>query len=339
MSKLHFNSIVALLSLLVNVNGSSDTNISPIFAPSEVMDNIRSLIINQTIACENLDRKLDQVLQKQQELMEALLVHHPGTSIAHPASSCKNVLELDPTASSGYYFIGSESGNSNYVYCDMTRRCGGDKGWMQLFKLDMTNHTNTCPQGLTEYSYNRKHVCRRDSNGGGCSSVNIASYGIDYSKVCGKVVAYQFASPDGFRDGNVNIDGVYLDGVSITRGRYPRTHIWSFAAVHDERVSHGRCPCINHYTSLPTPPSFVGSDYFCDAASESGWGYTFYSADPLWDGRGCGVGNSCCARNSPPKFVKILDAPTNDNIELRVCRDQERGDEDILIETVEIYVQ
>ena len=109
MTKLNFSSILALLLLvLVTViqNGNSDTNVSPLLAPTETMDNIRSLIINQTIACENLDRKLDQVLQKQQELMEALLIHHPGTSIAHLASSCKKVLELDPTSSSGYYYIG-----------------------------------------------------------------------------------------------------------------------------------------------------------------------------------------------------------------------------------------
>ena len=340
MTKLNFSSILPLLlSILVIViqNGNSDTNVSPLLAPTEIMDNIRSLIINQTIACENLDRKLNQVLQKQHELMEALLIHHPGTSIAHPASSCKKVLELDPTASSGYYYIGSESGNSNYVYCDMTRTCGGDRGWMQLMKLDMTNRTQRCPQGLAEYSYDRKHVCRRQSSSGGCSSVNIAAHGVDYSRVCGKVIAYQYGSPDGFYNGN--IDSNYLDGVSITHGRYPRKHVWSFAAIHDERVSHGQCPCINHYASIPVPPSFVGNDYFCDAASESGWAYTFYSSDPLWDGSGCGAANSCCTRNGPPRFFKSLDAPTNDNVELRVCRDQDRINEDILIETVEIYVQ
>ena len=64
MAKLHFSRILALLlSILVNVTGSTDTNASPLFAPIEIMDNIRSLIINQTIACENLDQKLNQVLQ------------------------------------------------------------------------------------------------------------------------------------------------------------------------------------------------------------------------------------------------------------------------------------
>jgi hypothetical protein len=50
---------------LISVNGRSDANVSPLFAPTEIMDNIRSHILNQTIACENLDRKLDRVLQKQ----------------------------------------------------------------------------------------------------------------------------------------------------------------------------------------------------------------------------------------------------------------------------------
>ena len=38
-------------------------------------------------------------------------------------------------------------------------------------------------------------------------------------------------------------------------------------------------------------------------------------------------------------FFKSLDASTNNDIELRVCRDQGHHDEDILIEAIEIYVQ
>ena len=125
---------------------------------------------------------------------------------------------------------------------------------MQLMKVDMTNRTHRCPQGLAKYSHNRKHVCRRESSSGGCSSVNIAAHGIDYSRVCEKVITYQYASPDGFHTGNDNIDSGYLDGVSITHGRYPCKHIWSFAAIHDERVSYGQCPCINHYASIYLRP-------------------------------------------------------------------------------------
>ena len=121
--------ILALLFLiLTNVNGSPNLSNTP--PDLGVIDNIYDMIRNQTRACENLDSKLNRILQKQEELMEALLAHHPGTSLAHPASSCKNVLEFDPTASSGYYYIGSETGDSHHMYCDMTRRCGADKGSM-----------------------------------------------------------------------------------------------------------------------------------------------------------------------------------------------------------------
>ena len=202
----------------------------------------------------------------------------------------------------------------------------------------MTNLSSQCPRGLMEFSYQSKRLCGRASSSGGCSSVYINSYGIDYSKVCGKVIAYQHSSPDGFKSANVDDD--YLDGVSLTHGRYPRKHIWSFAAIHDERVSHGRCPCINHYGSISSPPSFVGNDYFCDTGSEGTWTYAFYGNDPLWDGRGCGRANNCCSRNPrPPLFIKELDAPTDDNIEMRVCHDQDRLDENVLIQTVEVHVQ
>ena len=44
----------------------------------------------------------------------------------------------------------------------------------------------------------------------------------------------------------------------------------------------------------------------------------------------------------PPLFYKQLpdpDTPTNDNIEMRVCRDQDGNDEDIAIEAIEFYIQ
>ena len=344
LTAIHVSGVLALLLLiLTEVSGNPNLNNSPTYHPeSGVLENIHAMIRNQTRACENLDSKLNQVLQKQELLMEALLVQRTGTSLAHPASSCKHVLELDSTASSGYYYIGGKNDSSHLIYCDMTTRCGGDRGWMQLMMLDMTN-LNTinsqCPRGLTDFSYQGKRVCGRAASHGGCSSVNISSHGIDYSKVCGKVIAYQYSSPDGFTSDN--IDGTYLDGVSLTHGRYPRKHIWSFAALHDEEISHGRCPCINRYASIPSPPNFVGNDYFCDAGSEDRFAYrTFYGSDPLWDGRGCGRANSCCTRNPrSPLFVKELGTPTDDNIEMRLCLNQDSGNENVLIENVEIYVQ
>ena len=50
----------------------------------------------------------------------------------------------------------------------------------------------------------------------------------------------------------------------------------------------------------------------------------------------CTRSDECC---TTPYFLKTLPQPTTDDIEMRVCRSGDRDNEDIAIETVEIYVQ
>jgi hypothetical protein len=167
---------------------------------------------------------------------------------------------------------------------------------------------------------------------------------VEYSKVCGKIIGYQVGSPDAFHThgGRNNIDSRYVDGVSLTHGR-PRQHIWTFVGAVDEVGSWpvGSCSCTNTNTASQAtpPPAFVGSNYFCDTGSSAHWQTIFYGSDPLWDGAGCGPLNTCCSFNNPPWFYKQLPQPTTDDIEMRVCRDSETSDEDVAIESVEIYMQ
>ena len=49
----------------------------------------------------------------------------------------------------------------------------------------------------------------------------------------------------------------------------------------------------------------------------------------------CTGSDECC---TIPYFLKTLPQPTTDDIEMRVCRNERRNNEDIAIETVEIYV-
>ena len=134
-----------------------------------------------------------------------------------------------------------------------------------------------------------------------------------------------------------------MDGVSLTHGS-PREHIWTFAAAEDEPQTGGpvdSCPCITGSDQVTRGiPSFVGENYFCDTGSrerfQSG---VFYSADPLWDGAGCGPQNTCCSFNNPPWFYRELPQPTDDDIEMRVCRSFSRFDEDIALESADIYVR
>ena len=220
---------------------------------------------------------------------------------------------------------------------------------MQVTHLEMTNSSQRCPRGLRQRIDAHKRTCGKYSNYAGCSSVPVpveTVYG--FSKVCGKIKAFQFGSTDSF--GIVNqrvrlnsdINGNYVDGVSLTVGN-PRHHVWTFAAALDEVGTNSRynCPCTNTNQAARAhpPPSFVGNDYFCDTASVERYQFRFYHDDPLWDGAGCGPLNTCCSLNTPPWFYKQLPHPTTDDIEMRVCRDEGSGNEDIAIEKIDIYVQ
>ena len=283
---------------------------------------------------------------RQQIFDEAFAILTPGLSEDNPASSCSAIPAGRP---SGYYWIQPATENVPIrLYCDMTRSCGGvTGGWMRMAYLDMTNSSHQCPSGLRQRTDLGVRTCAINSGSPSCSSVILSSHALSFSRVCGRIRAYQVGSPDTFGDTgrglNPGIDEIYVDGVSLTHGN-PRQHIWTFAAGLDEvsTIPQYNCPCtdVNHVNDATQPPSFVGSDYFCDTGSVNSFdGITFHRDDPLWDGVGCGPRNSCCTLNNPPWFYKQLPQPTTDDIEMRLCRDQPLGDEDIAIEAIEIYVQ
>ena len=216
---------------------------------------------------------------------------------------------------------------------------------MRLASIDMTDISRNCPSGLKTLT-NPRRLCAKNIDGAGCSSVVFPVQGVQYSRVCDKIIGYQQSSPDAFHpfigDGQTTIDSHYVDGISLTHGTSPRKHIWTFAAAVHEYNSHSDsvCPCTNTRNSPPpVVPDFVGSNYFCDTGSENHYQNILYGDDSLWDGAGCGPYNTCCSWNSPPWFLKNISPPTNDNIEMRICANQLRSDEDINFESLEIYVQ
>ena len=224
--------------------------------------------------------------------------------------------------------------------------CGGTGGWRRVVYLDMTNPNTTCPSGwkLTEYS---ERTCGRVTDGDNtCDSATFPVRGGEYSKICGRIRGYQYASTDGFwsyHNGRVTtIDGAYVDGVSVTHGT-PRNHIWTFAAGVSEGnpTRHNVCPCDSN-TNIRVP-SFVGKDYFCESGINRPWGgsrdFTLHTNDPLWDGEDCLSSSTCCSRRNPPYFVKQLSTSTTDDIEARICLNQVLSDENIAVELVELYVQ
>ena len=259
-----------------------------------------------------------------------------------PASSCKALPSNSP---SGYYWIRTQ-GSSVRVYCNMNATSGNlTGGWMRVAYIDMENTSHKCPSGLTLLSRGLAPRRTCDINSTGCISNTFSVHGFEYSHVYGRIIAYQNRIPIAFYFNSYSIDSGYVFGVSLTHGRNPRNHIWTFAGAADETANtHSprfKCACINTNIS-PTPPipNFVGNNYFCDTALSTHYNNVpgaFQPADPLWDGEGCGPTNACCSFNHPPWFVKHLPSPTTDDIEMRLCRPSTDGSTPI--EIVELYIQ
>ena len=257
-----------------------------------------------------------------------------------PAASCAALLVFSPSTPSGHYWVKTANGSAIRVYCDMTLTCGNiTGGWTKVAELNMTNTDSQCPGDSYPKFYSGIRTCGIPTTSiipGRCSEATFNTMSLRYTRVCGRITAYQFGTPDAFNSGH-DINNIYVDGVSLTHGT-PREHIWTFAAASN--VSNNTCPCSRNGRIFPPELAFVQDHYFCDTASPQLPAILqFYPSNPLWDGEDCGVGNQCCHWNSPPWFYRDLEHPTTDNIDMRACVDGFRHIEDIPIEAFEIYVQ
>ena len=322
---------VRLSGIEIQVNGS-ELNDEIHFENISNNISIQQSVINQLISEVNRNTRIIDI---------QFIIPHDQVVFA----SCADILELLPLYSSGYYNIRSSNGSAITAYCDMTRSCGDiTGGWMRVAELDMTDTTTQCPDSLELMTFPLRTCTTVNSNTGNCSSDSFSVSHVQYSKVCGRIRAYQVGSTDAFGSIITDIDTYYVDGVSLTHGSSPRQHIWTFASAdnEDERTANSKCACTNTALSsvVPPPPQFVGNDYFCDTdrfAEIDGFFLSF--RNPLWDGDRCGPQNTCCSFNSPPWFYKQLRQITTEDIEMRVCRNEGRANEDIAIEIVELYVQ
>ena len=269
-----------------------------------------------------------------------LSCYKKGLSRSKPAESCADVYKCNPHAKSGSYWLKTSSGRVKRVKCSMGEMCGIKGGWMLVTKIDAKRG---CPRSMKRVNANWKKVCVKKNKK--CSSAKFSARGIPYSYVCGMAKGYAYSTPDAFRQfhNNVGLDQVYVDGVSITHGRRPRKHIWTYAAGSLQNGSNRRgygqfmCPCA--IGSTQKVPSFVYNHYYCEAASNNANQKKWYMHDPLWDGAGCPLGNSCCSSSGMPWFKRDLPAPTTDRIEVRLCADQSARDENVGLAKLEVYVR
>ncbi|KAL5518239.1 hypothetical protein EMCRGX_G003938 [Ephydatia muelleri] len=207
--------------------------------------------------------------------------------------------------------------------------------------LDMTDRTQQCPDSWQKIASPRSS-CGKNS-GAFCDSLIIPTSGASYQTVCGRFRGYQVGSPDAFRifSGPISIETFYVDGVTVTYGPPGRRHhVFTYAAgVSEMNISSSTCPCV---AGGHLPPLFVGSDYYCESGCP-GPDYVLtklYFSDVLWDGQQCG-GNeiTCCNASYLPWFCKTFPTPISEDLEVRICTDEDIDNENVAIESFELYIQ
>ena len=232
---------------------------------------------------------------------------------------------------------------------DTVLSCGGI-GWTRIAYLDMRDPGSVCPTNWTLHTSPRS--CGRTSrNRFTCDSEMISVKGQRYSRVCGKILAYQKGSTDAFWNAishsKTTIDSAYVDGLSLTHGPVgSRQHIWTFStALYGQDPGFDtlhNCACSNTRRDWNYKlPSFIQNNYFCDTGNPGpGWSSTtFFTANPLWDGAGCDKDSTCCQFNSPPWFYSSLPQATTDDLEVRICNGEGIDDEDTRVYMMEINAQ
>ena len=220
-------------------------------------------------------------------------------------SSCREIL----SGPSGYYLIRLSNGSLITVFCEMMTCNGISGGWMRVATLPKhRNGTAQCFPNFIYYEGSNRTQCVRNDTAAGCTSVIFPVFGVEYSHVCGEVRAYGKKTPDGFRVTEKTIDETYVDGISLTyKQEDSRRHLWTFASKHS-----------NHQTTScgSNKPSFVMNNFSCMKL----------------------VNDNRNSYNFSKNFSRTLGAPTTSNIEMRVCRDGVRSNEDIILNTVEMYI-
>ena len=268
------------------------------------------------------------------QLLQNITTLNLGQSPFNPATSCRQIIQNRPVAQSGYYYIRLPNGTVTQFYCDFSANCGSTRGWTRVAFINMTDPTVQCPTAFRQITTPIR-ACGRSTTSRGCDFTNFTTSGLQFSRVCGRIHAYQKGAPEAFGDSVSDINSDYVDGIGLLYGA-PRMHIWTFALAG--RKSSPQCPC---YSGI-TIPSFVGNNYFCDSGNSGGSpsAATYFVSDPVWDGQGCVGATACCTFNNPPWFVRDLPVSTSEDIEMAMCNNGGYAtNEDSPFDLAEIYVQ
>ena len=130
--------------------------------------------------------------------------------------SCQSKEELDTALNSITNY--SSAVMQEIFISSQIPQCGAGL-WYRIAHLNMSNPSQPqSPSARREVTMGGIRVCARpNSTEGSCPGV-LYHASSQYSKVCGRVIGYQFGSPSAFEQGVIKdrtIDEAYVEGVSI----------------------------------------------------------------------------------------------------------------------------
>ena len=197
--------------------------------------------------------------------------------------------------------------------------------WRLVISLNMSDPLQDCPSGWS--LQNSPRSCTQ-TTGPGCS---LATFAVNnsYSEVRGRAVGIATGSIDAFQSHSSSRAGFnYADGMNIFLATATPQHVWTFAV---DQVHPGlpRCPCSGSGGSYNFP-AYVGSHYFCDTHGTN-------NAE-VWDGTGCSAA-TCCDFNNPPWFSVSFNTTYTQDIQVRLCTDEDFNNERVSLTELEIFVQ
>ena len=209
---------------------------------------------------------------------------------------------------------------------EFSHPCGGS-GWKLAVYRDFRDPNTPCPSPWVQTMYSeRPYTCARSAGPIPCGGVTFSdTANLGYSKVCGRIKAYQFGTVKAF----INIIRV-------------NPLVWAFTTgVTQSQVNPflftERCPC-DGGDSFPT------EFYFCESLIEedtpgSKYENHFFHNEVLWDEAGCSSSGDCCSRFNGPYFVRHLPDITNTPIQVEICNFESMLPANFAIELIEIYVK
>ena len=72
--------------------------------------------------------------------------------------------------------------------------CGGTEGWRRIVNLDMNYPSSNCPSGWQLTGYTKRSCGRVNFGSRTCDSVTFPVGGGEYTRVCGRIKAYQWGA-------------------------------------------------------------------------------------------------------------------------------------------------